>query len=137
MLLADQNHLPHFVYSKPTTVTVTRKTDVDPKSLSVKGISIAVASQAVDTSFRVQFHASGLNVAHVSQQEKDTGHFRLTAIPKDASKSVEFDLADGQTEVWLAPPAGDYTLKLEFLDNLNPAKLLAGPVTTTVKVSDQ
>lgn len=137
MLLADQNHLPHFVYSKPTTVTVTRKTDVEPKSLSVKGISIAVASQAVDTSFRVQFHASGLNVAHMSQQEKDTGHFRLTAIPKETSKSVEFDFSDGQTEVWLAPPAGDYTLKLEFLDNLNPGKLLAGPVTTTVKVGDR
>ena len=43
MLLANEKHLPHFVYSKPTTITVIRKTDVDPKSLSVKSIAVAVA----------------------------------------------------------------------------------------------
>ena len=134
MLLANEKHLPHFVYSKPTTITVTKKTDVDPKSLSVKGISVAVAGPAVSPPFRVQFHASGLNVAHVSQQEKDTGHFKLTATPKDNSKPAVLDFLDGQTEVWLAPPAGDYTLKLELLDNLNPAKSLAEPVTMVVKV---
>lgn len=134
MLLATDKHLPHFVYSKPVTITVTRKTDKDPKSLSVKGISVAVASPVVSTPFRVQFHVSALNVAHVSQREKDTGHFKLTVIPKDVAKAVDFDFVEGQTEVWLAPPAADYTLKLEFLDNLNPAKVLAGPVTTTVKV---
>jgi Domain of unknown function (DUF4399) len=134
MLLADQNHLPHFVYSKSTTITITKKTDKDPKSLPVKGISVAVASPVANTSFRVQFHASGFNVAHLSQQEKDTGHFKLTATSKETSKSAEFDFTNGQTEVWLAPPAGDYTLKLELLDNVNPGKVLAGPVTTTVKM---
>ena len=134
MLLANEKHLPHFVYSKPTTITVIRKTDVDPKSLSVKSIAVAVASPVVNSPFRVQFHASAFNVAHVSQQEKDTGHFRLTAIPKDASKAVELDFVEGQTEVWLSPPAGDYTLKLELVDNLTPGKVLAGPATTTAKV---
>ena len=137
MLLANDKHLPHFVYSKPVTITVTQKTDKDPKSLITKGISLMVASPTVTVPFRVQFHASGMNVAHIAQQEKDTGHFKLTAIPKDAAKAVEFDFDEGQTEVWLTPPVGDYTLKLEFLDNLNPTKLLAGPVTTTVKVGDR
>jgi Domain of unknown function (DUF4399) len=134
MLLANDKHLPHFVYSKPMTITVTQKTSTDPKSLSVKGIAVSVAGPVVNPPFRVRFHASALNVAHVAQQVADTGHFKLTAIPKDPSKSVEFDFTEGQTEVWLAPPLGDYTLKLEFLDNMNPAKALMAPVSTTVKV---
>ena len=43
-------------------------------------------------------------------------------------------LSVGQTEVWLEPPAGDYTLKLEFLDNLNPGKQLTEAVTASVQV---
>lgn len=134
MLLANEKHLPHFVYSPPTTVTVSKKTDKDPTSLATKAITVTAATPTPGAPFRVQFHASGFNVAHVSQQEKDTGHFMLTAIPKDASKAVPLDFVDGQTEVWLAPPVGNYTLKLELLDNLNPGKVLAGPVMTTVNV---
>lgn len=134
MLLANDKHLPHFVYSQPITVTVTQKTDKDPKSLAVKGIELTADTPSPRAPFRVRFHASGFNVAHLSQQEKDTGHFILTATPKDASKAVPFDFVEGQTEVWLAPPAGSYTLKLELVDNLVPGNVLAGPVTTTVKV---
>ncbi len=81
----------------------------------------------------MQFHASGLNVAHVVQQEKDTGHFKLTVASKSGAVA-EMDFAEGQTETWLAPPPGDYTLKLEFMDNLNPKQTLASAVSTTVKV---
>jgi hypothetical protein len=87
----------------------------------------------VKTPFRVQFHASGLNVAHAVQQEKDTGHFKLTVVSK-AGPVAELDFVEGQTETWLAPPAGDYTLKLEFMDNLNPKQALVGAVTTAVRV---
>jgi hypothetical protein len=133
MLLADDKHLPHFVYSKPLKVTVTKKNDVDPKSLVKKGLEVHVASPEVKVPFRVQFHASGLNVAHMVQQEKDTGHFKLTVTSK-AGTAAEMDFVDGQTETWLAPPAGDYTLKLEFLDNLSPNQPQASAVTTAVKV---
>lgn len=133
MLLADDKHLPHFVYSKPLKVTVTKKNDTDPKTLVTKGIAIQVAGAEVKTPFRVQFHASGLNVAHVMQQEKDTGHFKLTVTSK-AGAVAEMDFAEGQTETWLAPPAGDYTLKLEFVDNLNPKQAVVGAVTTPVRV---
>jgi Domain of unknown function (DUF4399) len=83
LLLADDKHIPRFVYSKPLKVTVTRKNkDVDPKSLVTKGVSLlGVSPEAkLKSPFRVQFHASGLNVAHMSQKEKDTGHFQLTMI---------------------------------------------------------
>ncbi len=40
MLLADDKHLPHFVYSKPLKVTVTKKNATDPQTLVTKGITI-------------------------------------------------------------------------------------------------
>ena len=134
LLLADDKHLPHFVYSKPMNITVTKKNDVDPKSLVTKGISMVVADGALKRPFRVQFHASGLNVAHLVQQEKDTGHFRLTVLSAGASKSAEMDFVNGQTEVWLQPPTGLYTLKLDFLDNANPGKMLAPGVSKSIDV---
>lgn len=137
LLLADEKHLPHFVYSKPLTVTVTQKNaGVDPQSLVTRRISLLnLADNArLKPPFRVQFHASGLNVAHVSQKEADTGHFRLTVTPRGGGSPAELDFTDGQTEVWLAPPHGDYTLRLELLDNLNPGKALAEAVSVPVQV---
>ena len=133
MLLADQQHLPHFVYSKPLKVTITKKNAVDPKSLVKPGLALMLSEGEQKPPFRVQFHASGLNVGHAAQQEKDTGHFKLTVTSKTGAVA-EMDFAEGQTEAWLAPPAGDYTLKLDFVDNLNPQQVLTGPVTATVKV---
>ncbi len=133
LLLADNGHLPHFVYSKPMSITVTKKNATDPKSLVKKGISLSVTGDEVKPPFRVQFHASGLNVAQLGQKEPDTGHFRLSVVPKSGSPA-DIDFVNGQTEVWLAPPAGDFTLKLEFVDNLNPAKPLASAVSRAVKV---
>lgn len=137
LLLADDKHLPHFVYSKPLKITVTRHNkDVDPKSLVKKGISLLnlVPDARLKSPFRVQFQASGLNVAHLSQKEKDTGHFRLTLTPQGGLKPAEMDFANGQSEVWLAPPSGAYTLKLDFMDNVNPGKTLTEPVSVPVRV---
>jgi hypothetical protein len=133
MLLADDKHLPHFVYSKPLRLVVTKKNDTDPKSLIKKGIEIHVGDGVAKVPFRVQFHASGLNVAHVVQQEKDTGHFKLTVTSK-AGPVAEMDFVDGQTETWLSPPPGDYSLKLEMLDNLSPNQPMVNAVTTSVRV---
>ena len=135
LLLADDKHLPHFVYSKPVPITVTKKNNTDPQSLVKKGIAIAVQGEAVKPPFRIQFHASGLSVGHVVQKEKDTGHFRLTVSPQSKSGApAEMDFVNGQTEVWLSPPAGDYALRLEFIDNQNPGKSLADSVSSSVKV---
>lgn len=133
MLLADNKHLPHFVYSKPMKVTITKKSTVDPKSLVQPGLSLMLSGAEQKGPFRVQFHASGLNVANVAQQEKGTGHFKLTVTSKSGAVA-EMEFAEGQTETWLAPPPGDYALKLDFVDNLNPKQVLTGSVATTVKV---
>lgn len=135
LLLADDKHLPHFVYSKPVSMTVTKKNDTDPKTLVKKGITIAVPGDSVKTPFRIQFHASGLNVGHVAQKEKDTGHFKLTmSTQSKGGGPAEMDFVNGQTEVWLSPLAGEYALKLEFIDNQNPGKTLADTVSSSVRV---
>lgn len=137
LLLADDKHLPHFVYSKPLNITVTRHNkDVDPKSLIKKGIGFlnVAPDMRLKPPFRVQFHASGLNVAHLSQKEKDTGHFRLTLTPQGGLKPAEMAFINGQSEVWLAPPSGVYTMKLDFMDNVSPGKTLAEPVSVAVRV---
>lgn len=137
LLLADDKHLPRFVYSKPLKITVTRKNkDVDPKSLIKKEITLLNMAPGgrQKSPFRLQFQASALNVSHMSQKEKDTGHFRLTLTPQGASKPAEMDFIQGQTEVWLAPPAGAYTVKLDFVDNLDPTNALVDSVSAALKV---
>ena len=69
----------------------------------------------------------------MAQQEKDTGHFRLHVVPA-TGKPAEMDFANGQTEVWLSPPPGEYSLRLEFLDNLAPGHPLADSVSSVVRV---
>ena len=137
LLLADDKHLPHFVYSKPLKITVTRKNkDLDPATLIKKGISLPniAADARLKPPFTVQFQASGLNVAHLSQKQKDTGHFRLTVSPQGGGKPVEMDFINGQTEALLAPPAGAYVLKLDFMNNTEAGKMLAESVSTPVRV---
>ncbi len=134
MLLADQQHLPHFVFSKPTRITVTRKSAADPKTLSVKGLSIGLDGTVQKNPFRVQFHASALDVAHREQGIANTGHFRLTATPEGRGAPAVLEFPEGQTEVWLAPPAGDYALQLDLIDNVNPGKTLTEPARATVRV---
>lgn len=137
LLLADDKHLPHFVYSKPLKITVTRKNkDIDPKSLVQKGISMPniEANAPLKSPFRVQFQASGFNVAHLNQKEKDTGHFRLTLTPEKGGKPAEMNLVNGQTEVWLSPPNGSYAMKLDLVDNADPGKMLAQTVAVSVRV---
>ena len=41
---------------------------------------------------------------------------------------------DAWTETWLSPPVGNYDLKLELLDNLNPGQTLTAAVNTSVTV---
>ena len=72
--------------------------------------------------------------AHAAQQEKDTGHFRLTLKPAGGGAPQVMDFTDGHTETWLAPPAGSYALQLDFVDNLTPGNVLAPPVSAQLRV---
>jgi Domain of unknown function (DUF4399) len=137
LLLANDLHKLHFVYSKPVTITVTKKNaNVDPKSLAQPGVSLLnlKSGSVLAPPFKLQFHASALNVAHLQQKEKDTGHFRLLVTPSAGGRPVELNFSNGQTETWLAPPAGQYSLKLLMVDNTQPDKLLAESINLPVEV---
>jgi hypothetical protein len=135
MLLADQGHLPHFVFSKPVRVTVRQLTTTDPKTLQTPSIQLTLPPGAeARAPVLVQFHASGMNVAHAAQQEKDTGHFRLTLPPRNGGAPQVMDFVDGQTETWLAPPAGGYALQLDLMDNANAGRVMATAANASLVV---
>jgi hypothetical protein len=118
MLLADQGHIPFFVYSKPLSLTISKQNkDVTPASL-LGPARIEILSPSPGESarppFRVQFHASGYNVSHVGAKVPDTGYFRLQ-VERAGRKPEVLNFTAGQTEVWLNPPADDYTLRLELV----------------------
>ena len=136
LVLADNRHVPNFVYSKPLHVTVTKlNADVKPDSLSQPGVQILLpkTEAAVNEALEVEFHASKANVSHIALKEPGTGHFKLTVAGSAGTQVM--DMTGGETEVWIAPPRGSYTLKLDFMDNLHPDKVLysAAPETIAVK----
>jgi hypothetical protein len=127
LVLADEKHIPNFVYGKPITVTVTRKNDkVDPKSLVTKNVAILepAAGDTLQPPFRISFHASGMNVSSTALTEPGTGHFRLRIKPESGREEV-ISMSNGFTEVWLHPPAGAYNARVEFIDNTGPDKVLS------------
>jgi hypothetical protein len=134
MLLADQRHLPHFVYSKPTRITVTKALGA-AAAPPPPGIGLMLpAGASTQAPFVVQFHASGLNVGHLAQRLKDSGHFRLTLSRREGGAPEVLRFPEGQTEVWLAPPPGRYKLQLDMVDNLDPERLLAPAATASILV---
>ena len=136
LLLADKGHIPYFVFSKPLEVTVVaQRADVSPAQLQgpprIEMLSPTTGS-AVRGAFLVQFHASGYHVSDASPRVPDTGHFRLT-VERTGAGSEMFDFREGQTEVWLQPPPGDYRLRLELVDNVKGSvTAVAAPVSVRV-----
>ena len=124
MLLADEGHIPFFVYSKPLTLTISKQNkDVSPASLTGPArieIMSPSAGATLLPPFRVQFHASGYNIAHVGAKVPDTGHFRLV-LERAGRKPEVLNFLAGQTEAWLNPPADDYALRLELVNGITGA----------------
>ncbi len=139
LLLADQGHIPYFVYSKPLSLTINkRNNDVKPASLigapriELTGLD---AGEAVRGPFRVQFHASGFNVGHADAKLPDTGYFRLTVEPAGRKAEV-LAFSSGQTEVWLNPPPANYNLQLEFVSNAPGNAVLTKAKPLQINVSN-
>lgn len=124
MLLADEGHIPFFVYSKPLTLTISKQNkDVNPASLTGPArieIMSPPAGETLRPPFRVQFHASGYNISHVGARVPDTGHFRLV-LERTGRKPEVLNFLAGQTEAWLNPPADDYALRLELVNGTTGA----------------
>ncbi|MCY7369979.1 MAG: DUF4399 domain-containing protein [Polaromonas sp.] len=120
MLLADQAHIPYFIFSKPMNITVTKQNkDVSPESLKGERrveILSPTDRETIRPPFRLQMHASGYGISHAAVQVPETGHFRLT-LERPGRKPEVLTLNAGQTEVWLNPPVGDYTAQLELVSN--------------------
>jgi Domain of unknown function (DUF4399) len=136
LVMADDKHIPNFVYSKPISVTVTRKNEgVDPKSLVKTGVMLLSPKpgQVVKPPFRLQFHASGFNVSSSELTEKGSGHFRVR-LKSDTGREELITMSNGYTEAWLDPPAGNYSARLEFMDNAAPGQVLAVSEPVTFKV---
>ncbi|WP_096667372.1 DUF4399 domain-containing protein [Polaromonas sp. AET17H-212] len=138
LLLADQGHIPYFVYSKPLQLTVSKQNKaVTPAAVQgpprVELLSPA-DRETVKGPFRVQFHASGYSVSHVAAKAADTGHFRLT-MERAGRKPEVLNFTGGQTETWLNPPAGDYNMRLEMVSNAADGKVLSAAKPSTLSVA--
>lgn len=119
LLLANDKHIPYFIYSKPLNVVVTRKREgVDPKSVVQPGVSLLApaSGDSVQVPFRIVFHASGMNVGNQEVADKGVGHFRLVA-EKAGAPTERIAFTNGATEAWLAPPVGDYRFRVELVGN--------------------
>jgi len=136
LVLADQGHIPYFVYSKPLRITVTKQNkDVKPADvLGPPRIEVLGAAErgAVQLPLRMQFHASGYNVSHAGPKVDGTGHFRLT-LERSGQKPEVIELDGGQTEVWINPPKGEYSAKLDLVGNGDGKQMVrAKPMSFTV-----
>ena len=135
LLLANERHIPYFIYSKPLTVTVTRRrADVDAKALVQPGVALLApaAGETVHAPFRVVFHAAGLNVGSVEVADKGVGHFRLVA-ERSGGATERINFTNGATEAWLAPPAGSLRFRLELVGNAQGEVMASSaPVEFTV-----
>ncbi|RZL87790.1 MAG: DUF4399 domain-containing protein [Variovorax sp.] len=125
LVLADQGHIPYFVYSKPLKFTVSKQ-NKGVLAASVLGEPrVEILSPAdratVQAPLRVQLHASGYNLSHAAPKLPDTGHFRLT-LERPGQKAEVIELDGGQTEVWLNPPKGEYSVLLELISNAGTGK---------------
>ena len=138
LLLADQGHIPYFVYSKPLKVIVTKQnTTVSPASVQgaprIELLDVADRS-TFRTPFRLQFNASGYNVSNMAPRLAATGHFRLTMTPAGKKPEV-MDFVSGQTEAWFSPPPGTYNLMLELVSNHQFDKVEAAAIPVSISVA--
>ncbi len=145
LLLADHQHIPHFIFSKEITVNVAAPGSAQDKNLEQVGPDYGKTPKIGLLNFpdnkitilpaRFQFHASGANVAHHSvKAAENTGHFQLVLIPATGSEQ-RIKFIEGQTEAWLSPPNGQYRAKLELISNADAKVVLAQSPETTLTVA--
>jgi len=132
LVFADNKHIPNFVYSDVLRVKVTGASGQTVDQLKHKEVAVLAPENGAHLRppFSVVLHASGYNVSHTDITEPDTGHFRVHLKPATGDEAV-IDLPEGETEVWLNPPAGTYAASVELMNNSTPGQVLAA--STPVK----
>jgi hypothetical protein len=128
LVLADQGHIPYFVYSKAIYITVAQQRKgmataevLGPPRVEILGLA---AGDTLQPPFRLAFHASGFNLAPAAAQLLDTHYFRLV-LEREGSKPEVLNFKFGQTEAWLNPPKGAYTARLALVRNATRPEALA------------
>lgn len=138
MLLADHAHVPIMVFSQEITVVVTSVDDAKRQALKARKPELSFANiednETVKPNFKLQFHASGLNVSTNLTKLPNTGYFQLTVAPNNKPAEV-IAFPSGATETWLDLPEGDYKLTLNLIDNSNGkvSSVLSKPIAIKVK----
>ncbi len=134
LLLADQGHIPFFVYSKPVRVTVRNQNAAAAAPQGRPRVELLGPADGttVRDAFLVTFHASGLNVSHRAAQVAGTGHFRLT-VERRGGKAEVVHFTGGETETWLEPPPGDYQLRVALVSNVD-GRVMAEAAPSRVRV---
>ncbi len=135
LVFADHKHIPNFVYSEALRIRVVGKSGKSAESLRQAGISILAPGNnaRLQAPFAVVLHAAGHNVSHTDITEPNTGHFRIRLTPAKG-EPVSIALTDGATELWLQPPAGDYTVQTELVSNAEPDTVMAASEGVRFKV---
>ena len=72
-------------------------------------------------------------MSNTALSEAGTGHFRLRMKAEGGREEV-IALTNGFTEVWLQPPAGAYSARIEFIDNTAADKVLASSEPVSFRV---
>ena len=140
LVLADQEHIPYFVYSKPLKLVVSKQNKgVDLASVqgSPRIEILGVADRdTVRSPFRLQFHSSGLNISGIGPKVPDTGHFQLV-MDRTGQKPETIAFIGAQTETWLNPPAGNYNLRLELVNNMSGDRMAVASPPLMLNVTNQ
>jgi hypothetical protein len=122
LLLADHNHIPTYVFSSAYEINVLPGvSDLPADYVRQPRLELLnlEANAVLNTPFKLNFHASNLNISAASTKLAGTGHFRLafTPLPKGRAKVETISFTNGQTEGWFSPPEGDYELRLFYVRN--------------------
>jgi hypothetical protein len=159
LLFADHDHKPYFVYSPEIRITVRGPRQlplkVDPANFQATckawyedelARPRAEGKRAVITNVRdgepvvspvnVRFAVDGFGVAPKGSGGEGLGYFTLDLVRADGSVRPVADLSGGATQATLNLPAGNYTLRLRFVDDTG-RKDLVSPSDLRLNVTGQ
>ena len=137
LLLVDHQRIPRFVYSKELTIEVLPGTsalsDSHGRVPRVELLNLR-NGQVLKPPFRLNFHASALNIAHQASAVPNTGYFRVRLKPLTgrSTQEVIISFPNGATEALFNPPEGSYEVQLFYVQN--PGNVLTSVVSETYRV---